>query len=117
MEHFYRDVPGHGAVAVSRHAQARMADEQIDEALFRRVLLEPDQKDKPDGQDVVWRQGHQPRVREASPGEAELLTGLLSGKTLDAVLQDAPALDFNAWLPMAVQTGLLLGARPAGQSS
>ncbi len=64
---------------------------------------------------VVWRHGRQPRVREALPGEAELLAGLLSDKTLDAALQSAPALDFNAWLTMAAQTGLLLAARPTGR--
>ena len=59
---------------------------------------------------VVWRAGHQPQVREAVPGEADLLAALLQGLALDAAVQRATALDFNAWLPMAVQTGLLLAA-------
>ena len=71
---------------------------------------------------VVWRAGYQPRVRAAVPGEAQLLTALLAGRSLgEAVqgtdqaavtrgLQSPGVFDFNAWLPMAVQTGLLLGA-------
>ncbi len=57
---------------------------------------------------VVWRWGHQPRVREAIPGEADLLMPLMAGASLGAALLVAQGLDFNAWLPMAVQTGLLL---------
>ena len=75
---------------------------------------------------VVWRAGFQPQVREALPGEANLLAALLDNRSLDEAvhsavrsdvqgavqsdLQMAASLDFNAWLPMAVQTGLLLGA-------
>ena len=83
---------------------------------------------------VVWRAGFQPQVREALPGEADLLAALLRNCSLDEAvrsavqsdvrsdarrdvqgavqsdLQMAASLDFNAWLPMAVQTGLLLGA-------
>ena len=75
---------------------------------------------------VVWRAGFQPQVREALPGEANLLAALLDNRSLDEAvhsavrsdvqgavqsdLQIAASLDFNAWLPMAVQTGLLLGA-------
>ncbi len=68
---------------------------------------------------VVWRAGYQPQVREAMPGEAKLLAALLDNRSLDEAvqgavrsdLQMADSLDFNAWLPMAVQTGLLLGAK------
>jgi hypothetical protein len=60
---------------------------------------------------IVWRQGHLPRAREAGPGEAALLAGLLAGDSLDAAITGAPDLDFNTWLPMAVQTGLLLAAQ------
>jgi hypothetical protein len=63
---------------------------------------------------VVWRMGHQPRVREAVAGEAALLTALLAGGSLDAALLLAEGLDFNAWLPMAVQTDLLLAVEPTG---
>lgn len=60
---------------------------------------------------VVWRAQLQPRWREAWPGEALLLAALLSGRSLGKALDAAPALDFNAWLPMAVQTHLLLGVQ------
>jgi Putative DNA-binding domain len=59
---------------------------------------------------VVWRAGYQPQVREAVPGEAEILTALLDGRPLNDAVQRAKALDFNKWLSMAVQTGLLLAA-------
>ena len=63
---------------------------------------------------VVWRAGYQPQVREALPGEADLLAALRNRCSLDEAVQSAvqmpDSLDFNAWLPMAVQTGLLLGA-------
>lgn len=58
---------------------------------------------------LVWRAGFQPRVREAVAGEADWLTALLAGRSLSAALDAAPALDFNAWLPLAVQSQLLLG--------
>ena len=67
---------------------------------------------------VVWRAGYQPQLRAAVPGEAQLLTALLAGRSLGEAVQSAVAsavksagaLDFNAWLPVAVQSGLLLGA-------
>jgi hypothetical protein len=58
---------------------------------------------------IVWRQQFQPCVRHAVPGEAELLQKLINGEPLAHALDNAAALDFNAWLPLAVQTGLLLG--------
>ena len=60
---------------------------------------------------LVWRSGLQALVREAQPGEAALVAALLAGHTLGDALDQAPDLDIGAWLPMAVQTGLLLGAR------
>ena len=63
---------------------------------------------------IVWRMGHQPRVREALPGEAAFIGALLEGCPLGAALLKTDALDFNAWLPMAAQTGLLLAVQPAG---
>lgn len=60
---------------------------------------------------VVWRAGLQPRVRAAFPGETDFMLALLNGLGLGAALDAAPALDFNAWLPLAVQTHLLLGAQ------
>lgn len=60
---------------------------------------------------VVWRAGLQACVRQTTASEATFLVALLAGRPLGAALDAAPALDFNAWLPMAVRTGLLLGAR------
>lgn len=60
---------------------------------------------------MVWREGLRARVREALPGEAELVGALLAGQPLSSALEGAGDLDFNAWLPMAVQTGLLLAVR------
>jgi len=57
---------------------------------------------------VVWRAELQPQMRAAQPGEAALLSALLAGQALGAALEAAPALDFNAWLPLAVQSQLLL---------
>lgn len=57
---------------------------------------------------VVWRAGLRPRVREAVPGEAKFLQTLSQGKPLGPALDAAPILDFGLWLPMAVQTGLVL---------
>ena len=56
MKHFYRDVPGLGNVAVSRHAQARADEEGISQEAFDRVLLSPLKADVPDGLDVLWRE-------------------------------------------------------------
>lgn len=59
---------------------------------------------------LVWREAFRPRVREAFAGEASLITALQQGHALGDALDHAPDLDFNAWLPLAVQTQLLLGA-------
>jgi hypothetical protein len=68
---------------------------------------------------VVWRTGFQPRLRLAMPGELTLLGELRSGIALECALEAAVRLDFSQWLPMAVQTGLVLGAinlqRPSSQ--
>lgn len=61
---------------------------------------------------VVWRQGMRPRARLALQGEAPALQVLLAAGTLGAALDAAPTLDVGAWLPMAVQTGLLLSVHP-----
>ena len=60
---------------------------------------------------LVWRQGLRVQVRVAKPGELAFVTALLRGESLGAALDEAPALDIGAWLPMAVQSGLLLGVR------
>ena len=61
-EHFYRNVPGHGSVAVSRHAQARMDEDDISQELFEKVLLTPPKADIPDGQEILWREGYGVRI-------------------------------------------------------
>lgn len=59
---------------------------------------------------VVWRQGLQPQLRLALTGELPLLRALQSGIALAPALDLAEGLDFSQWLPLAVQTGLVLGA-------
>ena len=56
MEHFFRNVRGLGNVAVSRHAQARVAEAGIPEDAFTRALLEPTRPDVQDGPGVLWRE-------------------------------------------------------------
>lgn len=60
---------------------------------------------------VVWRSGFQSRVRLALPSEVELLGALQSGMALESALACAVGLDFPQWLPLAVQTGLVLGVQ------
>jgi hypothetical protein len=63
------------------------------------------------GQDVVvWRCGLRARVREALPGEHEMLQLLLLGASVASAVAAVAELDFSLWLPMAVQSGLVLGA-------
>ena len=64
---------------------------------------------------LIWRAGWRMQVREALDGELALVSALLAGHSLGHALDAAPALDVPVWLPMAVQTGLLLGARPYPQ--
>lgn len=72
---------------------------------------------------VVWREGFKPRTRQALAGEVDLLVALLGGQTLGEALDVATALDFGVWFPVALQTGLVLGAfmkpesEPPGSSS
>lgn len=66
---------------------------------------------------VVWRDGLRARVRDAQAGEVVFLTALRAGASLAAALDAAPTLDFNAWLPMAATTGLLLGVRSVAVTS
>ena len=55
MEHFYRDVPGLGHVAVSRHALSNMEALALTDDMFRRLLFEPE-REIPDGLDVMYRE-------------------------------------------------------------
>jgi hypothetical protein len=54
--HFYRDVPKLGNVAVSRHAQASMIADGITQEAFDKALLQPTRPDVPDGADILWRE-------------------------------------------------------------
>jgi Putative DNA-binding domain len=68
---------------------------------------------------LVWRDGLRPRVRAALPGEAAFVGAALNGATLADALSAAPdctadasastPFDFAAWLPLAAQSGLLVG--------
>jgi hypothetical protein len=60
---------------------------------------------------VVWRVGLRPRTRLALEGEVDALCILLEGGSLAQALDAAPELDFGQWLPLAVQTGLVLAVR------
>ena len=66
---------------------------------------------------LMWRAGLRPRVRLALDGEHDALQALLQGKSLADVLDTAPALDFGLWLPLAVQSGLVLGVTPIDAAS
>ena len=56
----------------------------------------------------MWRAGLRPRTRLALKGEHDVLQVLLKGGSLAAALDAAPKLDFGQWLPLAVQSGLVL---------
>ena len=56
MIHFYRNVPRLGHVAVSRHAQKRMEEDNISQTAFERVLLGPAKPDVREGADILWRE-------------------------------------------------------------
>jgi hypothetical protein len=56
MTPFYRNVPKLGHVAVSRHAQKRMEEDNISQEAFERVLLTPVKPDVREGADILWRQ-------------------------------------------------------------
>ena len=58
---------------------------------------------------LVWRVGHQsPQLCAVAEAEATFLSALLSGQALLPALEGCD-LDFSAWLPDAVQRGLVLG--------
>ena len=61
---------------------------------------------------LVWRDGLQPRLRQALPGEEAFMASLRQGALLSDALAAAPELDFVAWLPPAVAEHLLLGVTP-----
>lgn len=58
---------------------------------------------------LVWRLGHQPaNLRTADEAEARFLSALLAGQALLPALESCE-LDFSAWLPEALQQGLVMG--------
>ncbi|MBK6296152.1 MAG: hypothetical protein IPF55_19385 [Rhodoferax sp.] len=63
---------------------------------------------------VVWRDGLRACVRNARAGEAVFLAALRAGLFAGDRAGCGAHADFNTWLPMAVTTGLLLGAQPGG---
>ena len=60
---------------------------------------------------LVWRQGFQPRLRPALPGEPAFVAALQENRSLHDSLEAAPGLDFSAWLLRAAQSGLLAAVR------
>jgi hypothetical protein len=60
---------------------------------------------------VIWRAGLQPKLRQVLAGEPGLLQSLKAGMALEPALDAAPDIDFSQWFALAVQTGLVLGAR------
>ena len=87
MEHYFPDVPGLGNVAVSRHAQDRMAQDGISEEDFRDALMRGETI--PDGQDIVWREKDGIRVvilRRPTP-----FNGAMLAKTVYRIKAQASA--------------------------
>ena len=82
------------------HLDGSVAFEQVRALLHNRIAQDV----------VVWRAGLRPLIRVALPGEAIFLSALQSGLALEPALQSSIELDFSQWLPLAVQTGLVLGA-------
>jgi hypothetical protein len=62
---------------------------------------------------LVWRDGWAPRARHTAAGEAAFLSEVLAGAALGPALDAAPDFDFNAWLPEAWRSRLLLGVAEA----
>ncbi len=74
MEHYFPNVPGLGNVALSRHAQDRMAEDGISQHELKEALLHG--MTTPDGQDVVWREKDGVRVvilRKPTPFRGAML--------------------------------------------
>ena len=57
---------------------------------------------------LVWRRGFKPCLRPTLAGETDFLAALQQGRPLGQAMALAPALDFRAWLAVAVSSGLLL---------
>ena len=61
---------------------------------------------------LAWRRGLKPMLRAAMPGEAAFVGALQESASLLDSLAAAPELDFDSWLKLSVQSGLLLGVVP-----
>lgn len=61
---------------------------------------------------MVWRQGLRLRIAACSPSEAAFVQAVLAGASLAAALERASGLEFNLWLPAAVQSALVAGVVP-----
>ena len=79
-----------------------------DFSLLQRLLHDQTPEDA-----LVWRAGLRPQLRQAWPGEVAFVQPLLAGHTLVEALLQATEVDVAAWLPMAVQSHLLLGVARA----
>ena len=60
MQHYFPNVPGLGNVALSRHAQERVAQDGISENELKEALLRG--TTTPDGPEIVWREKDAVRV-------------------------------------------------------
>jgi len=62
---------------------------------------------------VVWRHGYRPMCQRVSPEEALFVQALVSGCNLGDALDtmQGRSFDFAAWLPQALQQGLVLGVQ------
>jgi hypothetical protein len=65
---------------------------------------------------MVWRQGLRLRIAACSPSEAAFVQAVLAGASLAAALERASGLEFNLWLPAAVQSALVIGVVPLAAS-
>lgn len=59
--HYYPDVPRLGNVAISRHAQQRMAELKISQGVFERVLFNPTTEVE-EGPEILWRERDNVRI-------------------------------------------------------
>jgi hypothetical protein len=90
--------------ATDRPLALSSADAQALEALFEAATAQTT---------LVWRRGFQPTYRLVDAAEWAFVRQLALGVSLGASLYAAPDdFDFNAWLPQAVNEGLLLGMQP-----
>lgn len=66
---------------------------------------------------LLWRQGWQPQLRACIAGEEAFLHALGRQASLHDALLASPLLAIDQWLPLAVQTGLLLQVSVAAEAT